>query len=260
MNFVSLVVNLHPKDKYKPLDYSAGVYAHAAVFKALSSYDPVTGQYLHDMAHYKKISIALLTGSKRTPKLRLTLIDDNGISYTNTVINALAQQQTLQLGRQNFTIGNIKLDNTSWAAVATWTDLWDDAPRKFIRFLFMTPTAFTKRARNEKFYSLFPTPVNVFTGLTRKWRVLNGPTLPDGLLDWITGGGCVVAEHRLETKNFRVNQWTQIGFIGTITYEILGENDVYTRALNGLAKLAFFTGIGCQTARGMGLTQVRLSD
>jgi CRISPR/Cas system endoribonuclease Cas6 (RAMP superfamily) len=70
----------------------------------------------------------------------------------------------------------------------------------------------------------------------------------------------VVANYRLRTVEFRTQERTQIGFVGWAVYECRKLEAAHVSALNALARLAFFTGVGYQTARGMGAVKTTLSN
>jgi CRISPR-associated endoribonuclease Cas6 len=117
--------------------------------------------------------------------------------------------------------------------------------------------------------SLFPAPLDVFSGLSRRWQSLEGPALPDGLEHFLQVGGCVVSRYGLRSVEFRTSERTQIGFTGWVIYRVAyrspqtSPNDneaTHIAALNALGRLAFFTGVGYQTARGMGATKVMVSE
>ncbi len=70
----------------------------------------------------------------------------------------------------------------------------------------------------------------------------------------------MVSRHKLRTVQFRTKERTQIGFVGQVVYECRKKEVECVAALNSLAQLAHFTGVGYQTARGMGAVQVVTSD
>jgi CRISPR-associated endoribonuclease Cas6 len=188
--------------------------------------------------------------------LRVAIMADAAIDYTSIILEALAIGQRLQLGRTKASIDNVAISGTTWSGVATWADLLRDAPATSMRFDFATPTAITKQDhRGKRFVELFPQPTDIFSCLARRWQGLGGPPLPVHLADFLQTGGCVVSLHRLNTVEFCTGERTQIGFVGKVTYQCRTSDPVYVTALNALARLAFFTGIGYQTARGMGLVR-----
>ena len=257
MHFIALLVDLRPLGKKQTLSISDASNAHAALFHAISATDPLIGQQLHNMKRHKQISLAIIP---RRPQLRLTLMDVAELACSHTVINALAAKRVLRIGKRSFEVANINVADAVWARTATWADFQRNDLKAFLRFHFVTPTAITKRGRRKRYHLLFPNPSDLFTGLLRRWKALNGPSLPKDLIPFVEGGGCIVVEHTIHSQKFRDKNHLQNGFVGRVTYQLNEADQIHSRALNSLAELAFFTGVGYQTARGMGLTRVKLSD
>jgi CRISPR-associated endoribonuclease Cas6 len=57
---------------------------------------------------------------------------------------------------------------------------------------------------------------------------------------------------RLETRIQEFRHAPQVGFVGQVTYGLMGADDWARRVLNALADLAFYCGVGMKTAMGMG--------
>lgn len=110
---------------------------------------------------------------------------------------------------------------------------------------------------SKPFSWLFPTPIDLFSGLKKRWELLGGPSLPDRLINYIEGGGCLVSRYDLQTIESLLQERTQIGFVGSLVIETSPAESDCASALVMLGKLAFFTGLGYQTARGMGCVYVK---
>jgi CRISPR-associated endoribonuclease Cas6 len=189
----------------------------------------------------------------------VVILADDDHDYASILVEALMQQHTLQLGRAAVTVRNVAISGTPWSGVASWADLLQEPPQSAMRFEFVTSTAIMKQDdQGRRFSALLPDPQDIFRGLACRWRRLGGPPLPDNLDDFLQTGGCVIAFHRLHTVEFQTSERTQIGFVGTVSYQCRKPDPVYVTTLNALARLAFFTGVGYQTARGMGLTRTTL--
>ncbi|MBU0492757.1 MAG: CRISPR system precrRNA processing endoribonuclease RAMP protein Cas6 [Chloroflexi bacterium] len=260
MYFVAMTLPLRPQTPRASLKITDGVYAHAAVHHAISAVDADLGRALHDMHRHKRMSVALV-GPGQTTRLRLTFMAPDGLRYANALVNALSARPALCLGQTLCDVGPADLTSSDWAGVGTWADLMPESVGRHMRLAFLTPTAITKRdAQGGRFTALYPEPSAVFAGLARRWQSLAGPELPADLEQFVHGGGCVIAGHRLRTVQFRTTERTQIGFTGWTVYECRQDSAAHAAALNALVRLAFFAGIGYQTARGMGAVQVRISD
>jgi CRISPR-associated endoribonuclease Cas6 len=177
-------------------------------------------------------------------------------------MNALSAHPTLRLGKTVCDLGSVDLTGSEWTGVSTWADLAPPTTGRHIHFTFATPTAINKRGDNpgDRFTSLYPEPLDLFSGLARRWQALEGPVLPDDLEHFVGAGGCVVADYRLHTVGFRTQERKQKGFMGWVVYECRKDDAMHIAALNALARLAFFTGVGYQTARGMGVARATISD
>ncbi len=260
--FVAMAIRLKCKDQHPRLTVANGVYAHAAIFRAITDEDAGVGRKLHDMRRNKRVTIAIVDSTKEIATLRVTFMAQDGLTYANALINALSSRPVLRLGRTTCAVEAVNLANPNWARISTWSDFTEfENPARRIHFRFVTPTGITKRDdAGSRFISLYPEPLDIFSGLARRWQALDGPALPSDLEKFIRAGGCVVSRHKLHTVEFRTKERTQIGFVGQVVYECRKKEIEYVAALNGLAQLAHFTGVGYQTARGMGAVQVVTSD
>lgn len=257
MYFIAMLLTLRMDENVK-LTVADGVYAHAAVLSAISTVEPQLGADLHNLRRNKRIAMALVKCQKQQAWLRLSFMDEHGGAAAEALAHGLARHPKLRIGRVNCTVTDISLSDSIWAGINTWADLTGASSSSYLHFSFVTPSAFTKHdGNNQRFMSLFPEPVDLFTGLARRWQSLSGPDLAAGLAFFLARGDCRVASHRLATVKFQTQERTQIGFVGQVVYECIGDEQCIA-AVNCLARLAFFTGVGYQTARGMGAVLTRV--
>lgn len=260
MFFVAATLYLR-LSKAQDLTFADGRYVHAALLRAISDVEPRAGQTLHDMGRHKRFTSAILESRRQIAKLRVTFMAEDGLDYATILINALSQRPTLRLGQVVSEVDGIDVGSGDWSGVSTWSDLQQETVVPTMRFSFITPTAIMKDdAWGGRFTLLYPEALEVFAGLARRWRALEGPTLPEGLEHFVAAGGCLVSQHQLRTVAFHTSERVQIGFVGYVVYECRRQEATYLAALNALTRLAFFTGVGYQTARGMGLTKTTLSS
>lgn len=253
MHFVSLLIELRsmPPGHLTPV---YGVYAHGAVLQLLSATSPEAGRALHDATRCKPLSLAVISSRQCGVNLRVALLADRALDYANMLVKALTTTTQVRLDCHTYTI-----DGLSLGQVATWSDFMAFCAKR-ISIRFITPTAITKDTTTGGRYTLlYPEPVSVFGGLARRWSDLGGPLLPLDLLGAIGGGGCVIARHKLQTVEFKTRERTQIGFTGDVIYNCRSAAPEQQQALTALARLAQFSGIGYQIARGMGAVQVEVS-
>jgi CRISPR-associated endoribonuclease Cas6 len=259
MYFVAATLELRPRGPQVLTVADAG-YGHAAILHTLSAADATAGRTLHDMGRNKPMTFAFVQSQPQKTMLRLTFMDKEGLDYANIIISALSRQPTLRLGPIVCDVGTVDVNKTTWSGVSTWADLRSPTAARSMCFRFVTPTAITKRDDcGGRFTAVYPEPLDVFSGLARRWRALEGPALPDDLDHFLRTGGCVAANYRLETVEYRTSERIQIGFVGYMVYACRKHNPACITALNALARLAFFTGVGYQTARGMGATRTTLA-
>ncbi|MDQ2828378.1 MAG: CRISPR system precrRNA processing endoribonuclease RAMP protein Cas6, partial [Chloroflexota bacterium] len=220
MYFVAMALTLRHARCDVPLSAADGPHAHAAVMRAISDIDPDAGRTLHDMRVRKPITIAIVGGDACGAILRLTFMARDGLTYANILAGALAARPSLRLGDVACAVESVDLAHPMWSGVGTWADILSGDPARRIRFTFATPTAIMKRDGNgDRFTALYPDPSDLFLGLARRWRSLDGPPLLEDLEGFVRSGGCVVSGHNLRTETFHAADHTQIGFVGWVTYE-----------------------------------------
>lgn len=259
MYFIGILIGLDIPDPAIRLTATHGIYAHAAIMSAISAIDAEAGRTLHDMKRHKRLTLAALHEKGKQPALRLTFFTEAGLAYANKLINALAKNPTLALGGLTCRVSGVDLSDQAWAGVRTWSDFVVEKPSARLGFRFITPTAFTKKDKDGKrFMSVLPEPLDIFNGLSRRWKTWGGPPLAEGLEDFIKSGGIVIASHWLSTLEFDDVKHPQIGFVGQVVYLCRTTDRAMLKTINGLAHIAPFVGVGYQTSRGMGTVQVKL--
>lgn len=261
MYFVALLLTLQPENEAPPLTVADGVYAHAALMQTLSACDAEAGRKLHEMRRHKHLTVAFVEGDRTCSKLRLTLMAEDGVTYANLLVNVFATRPVLRLGRICWRIVGVDLAPSTWSGVQTWADLRSEPFGSYLHITFVTPTAFMKQdGAGCRFTALYPDPVTLFSGLYYRWQALAGPPLPEGFLPFLQTGKCLISSYHLQTHKFHTVERTQLGFSGWIVYESASRTGEYLAPLNALARLAVFTGVGYQTARGMGAVRVTIAS
>lgn len=261
MYFIAMVAQLELQNAKLALSPANGVHAHAAFLNAVSTHNPELGAYLHNMQRNKCFTIALLPQNRTRALLRFTFMDKEASAYVNALVTSGVLHGDVRLGDQFCTITDLSLAHLGYTGVATWGDICKPTCHRHITIVFNTPTAINKQTgEGKRFASLYPEAEDIFLGLVRRWHGLLGPALPASLEQYLVDHGCVVAGHELRTVQFKTRERTQIGFTGRVTYECMTGDEECITALNWLTRLAFYTGIGYQTARGMGAVRIWLQD
>jgi CRISPR-associated endoribonuclease Cas6 len=231
-------------------------FAHAAILSAVTQTDGLIGRSLHDMLRHKTFSCAILPSLQPFARIRLAVYAEAGLSFYNTLLTALSQRPILRIGSATCELQGIELTPSVWSSVASWADLLGGQTSQRITLRFVTPTAIMKTDGTGMRYSqLYPEPFDVFSGLQRRWSALHGPTLVTNLGDRLRDAACVISGYDLKTHTFATQERTQIGYTGDVHYELRNTEPEFVQTVCALARLAHFTGIGYQTARGMGLVQ-----
>jgi CRISPR-associated endoribonuclease Cas6 len=151
-----------------------------------------------------------------------------------------------------FSGGEILLERVDWqqgkkASFTSFEEISSQArdDRRII-LEFCSPTTF----KNEE-EPLFPLPEQVFSSLLKKWNAFSEVKIFSRIQEEFKK--IRVIQHRLKTEIVPFSENKIIGFMGKTTYELPVTIDEKTReAVNALADLAFYSGIGDKTDRGMG--------
>lgn len=115
---------------------------------------------------------------------------------------------------------------------------------------FLSPTSFKHNAGQE--LHPFPLTEAVFGNLHRRWNAF----APDGLkLPKVRWSG-LVSDYELKTGKLEIKKLVIPGAIGWVKYRF--SHPEQARIATTLAHFAFFSGVGCKTAMGMG--QVMLDE
>lgn len=133
----------------------------------------------------------------------------------------------------------IRISNTTLMTTAR--------PDSAVEFQFLSPTLFHDRHGN----SYIPEPVFVYRSLARKWKLFGDPTFridPDVIASKIR-----ITRYQLQTAYYEMGSFRQLGFIGTVNYDLKQVPEDQRRTLHLLANYTQFAGIGTNTQMGMGI-------
>lgn len=256
--FIATVISAIPKTPRR-FTTSDAPYAHAAVLSAITRADESAGRALHENSRHKIFSCALLPGPEPFARIRIAFHSDIGLDLLQLLISALNRAATLRLGSVTCEIQSVDVVPSDWTGVAGWADLLDGSQDENITLRFITPTAIMKTdGAGRRYSSLLPEPTDVFLGLQRRWDALGGPALSPDLAEILSNAGCIISRHQLATATFRTSERLQIGFQGSVTYQLRHPSPEFVQSMCALARLAHYTGVGYQTTRGMGLIQTSI--
>lgn len=175
---------------------------------------------------------------------------------------------TIRLGNLPFAVHEVVTTPRANGATGftSFAELWERAgTERTITLRFDSPTALSRGDTGKgKVFDLLPTPWGVFDALCRKWNAFAEQPIaePNALREWVEEHVVVADVRDLNTTTLRFEKFAQKGFVGRVTYAIVGgvadglrEQNSMLRGLNALADFALYAGVGYKTTMGMGQTQ-----
>ncbi|TCP60212.1 CRISPR-associated Cas6 family protein [Heliophilum fasciatum] len=247
------------------LPLSHGAMAYAALLKMIDRRSPALAKEIHDVQSAKPITVAPLQSAGMVPShphvhivagevftWRVTALTANVAEEIQQMVHSV---ERVQIGQGIFQVLEVV---TSWAEhgearQTTYPELlnrWErQAVPAEVTLQFVTPTAF----RRGRVHQLLPTPRLVWGSLLDRWNrwapqsfTIGRDLLEEAILlrAWQGGTQRIELDHRAAT-----------GFTGQFTYRVQPNYPAVRLMMAVLADFAFFSGVGWQTAHGMG--QVR---
>lgn len=198
--------------------------------------------------------------------LRITILDETLFkSFIDYFLNLPApsgrrmggKAPRIRLGDAHFLVSEILTTPGShpWAGFTTLEELkayLDQPPPTAFTFEFHSPTSFKLQGSRVE---LIPYPKHVFGSLAAAWKTLTSEDFVEAIEKFAQTNLRLVL-HRLERRALTLHNHPQLGCIGRAEYQLSSPEDTpMARALNLLAGLAFYTGLGRKTAQGMGMVR-----
>lgn len=268
------------------LPRTVGHLVQAAFLNIIHSVDPTLSDTLHITDQRRPYTVSPLRGFNESIRcgqmgwLRFTLL--NGDLYKTMTEYLLASNQGINIRIGGITFAVVEILNTDhpWASHTTFDDLKHiESLNNEISIEFASPTVFKHRSYNGKLMDPFPSPELFFGSLATRWNDyiptvrlkhieshlrgckanklenteshLRGCKIRDYARDTV-----VLSSFNIKTEMLHYKGHPQIGSVGQVTYLLKDTTDYeMIHNLNRLAAFAFYSGIGCKTAMGMG--QVR---
>jgi CRISPR-associated endoribonuclease Cas6 len=249
-----------------------GHQAHAAFLRTVRESDPALAEVLHlpnSPTRPFTVSPLLRAGQARDGEMRLSPRRDYFLRFT-VLYPPIYQhfmarflkgegRPVIHLGQAELLIKEILTTPGShpWASYTSWAQLAAEAsPEPEITLAFTAPTAFGFGQKGwGKKVVVLPEPDLVFGSLLRSWNDLAPPPLKldrKALMSYVEEHVVVKRLRGLKTQMLRFRRSPQIGFVGQVTYGLMGEDDPTRCQLNALADYAFYAGVGIKTTMGMG--------
>jgi hypothetical protein len=198
---------------------------------------------------------------ERRALVRLTLCSPDEGAVT-AILNEAASLRSLRVGRRCYEVERIDLGDPAWSGLATWADVYNGKPGRFMRFSFATPLITAELVKPPQVGNAlpFPEPLLLFQCLGKSWGGLGGAPLPYDVEHLVRASGCVVSSYRLRTLSVEDGPQALVGYLGRIEYECRAPDSPCLAPLNALTRLAFFTGVGYGTERGLGTTLTEIGS
>lgn len=233
---------------------SHGAMAYAAALDLILRQDVELARDLHDLQGVKPLKCSLLKGELPVGQdnrylWRLCALEER----TAACLTRLTVGSGIRIGDAVFSLEKM-YGHSEEHPEAGQTDyailLEQQLPAETVTLEFVTPATF----RAGRVEQPFPIPALVFQSLYKQWEAWSRVPMPvdvDTFKEQVVLGNWRGETRRVETGGRRT-----VGFTGQFTYRLLDKQSKLCRTLAALSTFAFYSGIGWQTAHGLG--QVRL--
>ena len=222
-----------------------------ALYHWLDAAGPALAARVHDAPGPKPFTVAPLSRQEDTLVFTCTLLDDALWPPLEAVLNA-PRPPAIAIGDDRWPVQSDgwRVEQCSYPELVVRAGV----ETRFV-FRFRSPTSF----RTQDMHYPLPDPVLAFQSWLGRWNAFAPESLRLNVntLD-LVAAHVAVSRHRLQTRAVRFDRYTQVGFVGGVTYQVVKRRmlgDDLLRRLNVLAGYAPFCGTGHKTTQGMGWTE-----
>lgn len=243
-----------------------GRAARALLLHSIESVQPDLSRTLHDLPSDKPFTTSTLVGAppgelitldpSRTYTLRFTSL---ATDLTRLMLHAVIpqwQSSGVVLHDQPMRVESVAIETHDYADLLA-AGREPGRMRSRVTLCFETPTYFKVTGGSTV---RLPVPEYVFgKSLLRRWQAFSAVGLPDGLAEFIVQGLEVDALRGLKTRAVsfaRAGKNVVVGFVGDVRYVMSTAEPELAAAVRALAWFARFSGVGAQTADGLGQARV----
>ena len=237
---------------------------YAEILARLNRLEPGLADAVHARAGAKQLTCSGIVHGKRsgnslhvrTGQPYYARVTGLTAAVSTALVDALVETPpaTWSLGHHTFQVIAVACDpqDHPWSGCISYRDLLAvhqrSRPQRKLTLDFTSPTAF----KSNDMQVPVPMPGLVFGSLLDRWNAFSPlPLDPD--LRAFAEETVAVSRYQLESQVVpQKNRALRIGGVGRVTYTLLDEEPYYAAALNLLADFALFSGVGVQTATGMG--------
>ena len=242
---------------------------YAAVLDRLNQVDPSLGKYVHEGDGPKPMTCSSLLNARSNRQgtpikagkpyfVRVTGLDKR-TSQGLIAVLLETPPTTWELDRHGFDVTQVICDENqdAWSGRTTYEALaahqltrGEHPPRK-VTLHFASPTSFKSQGMTVP----VPMPGFVFGSLVERWNAFSPVTLSSEMRRF---GQEMVAISRYKLQSVPVvqkNGALRMGGVGEVTYVALDGDRYWRSVMQMLADFAKYSGVGVQTATGMGQTR-----
>jgi CRISPR-associated endoribonuclease Cas6 len=266
----SLVLNLISQGNIPP-KFLTGRHHHALFLDLVKSVDPELAGLLHGQTADKAFTLSVLQTPHRDRNLlqwqhdrsipagtpcwwRISLLDDSLFSKLAHLWLSIDPRQPWHIGQVGLQMASVistPQTERDWASFNTYEQLHSQASstERQVHLSFYTPTTF----RVSKFDDPLPNTERIFNSLLKRWNCFSGNPFPRETIEHI------YARYFRAKSEIAIDSRSKlIGFVGDITFQILGEVPTeIIQQINTLADFALYAGVGRKTPMGMGMVRRR---
>jgi CRISPR-associated endoribonuclease Cas6 len=260
-----------------PADH--GDQARAALLGLLRAGNDILATHLHDDNAHKPYTISLVWGGKRGPDHAQHFGEGSEAFWRFTLLCEPAFEALLRRYLLNRDLPHVRVGSVEFAILDAFASglshpesghialkelqaRWDVSPNQLPRHMtlnFRSPTVFSLGGKGmDRRWQVMPDARITFSALRKRWAQLGGAEPGDTFDEWVMQH--LTAEPlRLETRTSLIEGRPVPGFTGRVRYTARGDN-CWLGLTHLLADLAFWTGVGYQTTRGMGQVRREAND
>ena len=269
---VSIVITVE-SDSERLLPRNVGRGHYAAILQRLAAVDARLATAIHDGDGPKPLTCSdILNGRSNRDGTRL----EPGVPYylrvtgltqdvSQALLEGLLQKPpcTMELAHHLLHMTGCTAEeaehgwagSTTYEALAAHQMLPSGSIPKQVTMQFASPTAFKQAGRHMP----LPLPDLVFGSLVERWNAFSPLALSPEMRRF-GAEMLVLSRYRLQSRPVaQKNGALRVGGVGTATYRALGGDRYWLATMQMLAEFARYSGVGVQTASGMGQTR-RLQD
>lgn len=268
---ISIVVELRALHQAQLREHM-GRANYAIVLGLLDKLDPELAKVAHAGNGPRSLTVSGLRGGHGSGDKVVLRKDDScslRVTGLTAVVSAGLAKVLLSPGRPLWELEGCAFEvvhttcdaaENGWAGTTTYEDLAAAVIQGRRRvspsftLSFASPVTF-KAGQADDMHIPIPLPALVFGSLVDRWNAFS-PVPLDANLRQFADQRVAISQYRLASEMVpQKNKALRVGGKGDVTYLVLEREPYWVTALNILADYAFYSGVGAQSATGMGQTR-----